>query len=410
MKILYLLNRFPVISQTFILNEITRLLDYGHDLSIISLVKEDSEKVHNNVIEYDLVNKTTYLKFFSQKNELTMMNLLKKVIKDTFKNKMLTQKEKFTLLKSCYNTQEDVGVASRKFLSCLEIIKVIKEKKIEHIHCHFARRNVNIAYRINKVIGVPYTFTTHAHDIFINPAEDFKKWSMGAEKVISISEFNKKYMHDHFDLSYEKMEVIPCSNYLDKLTPVLDYQSNHFKIVTISRLIEKKGYPYLIEACKILKDKGVEFSCEIQGNGPQKAELERLISKNNLGKDITLGGVIKHDEVLDFIRSGSVFVLPCIRGSDNNMDGIPTVLMESMAMEIPTISTDITGIPELIDDSVNGVIVPQNDSAALADAILKIKEDPGFAEKIRKKSREKVANKFNVEKNVKKLIEVFLKK
>ena len=89
------------------------------------------------------------------------------------------------------------------------------------------------------------------------------------------------------------------------------------------------------------------------------------------------------------------------------MDGIPVVLMESMAMEIPTISTNISGIPELIDDSVNGIMVPQKDAAALADAILKIKEDVEFAEKIRKKSREKVADKFDIEKNIKKLVEVF---
>ncbi len=411
MNILYILRDFPKLSETFVLNEIIKLGSLGHKVNIFALFNPNENKIQTGISKYSLLEKTHYSSTIGVSKLKTLKNFLFKL----YNNKSLTKKQRKEFFRFYYKKFRQKNQPSLKtlkdmvfhFLMILDIMDIIKDKRIEHIHCHFASNNVDLAYLISQWTGIPYTFTTHSFDIFRFPNPDIKKWAMRAKKVISISEFNREYMHSHFDIPYKNMKVITCSNYLDKLTPVSDYKPNPFKIVTIARLTEKKGYPYLIEACKILKDKNIEFSCEIQGSGPQKSELVKLINENKLKKYIKLGNEMKHEEVLDFIKSGSVFVLPCIRANHNDMDGIPVVLMESMAMEIPTISTNISGIPELIDDSVNGIMVPQKDAAALADAILKIKEDVEFAEKIRKKSREKVADKFDIEKNIKKLVEVF---
>ena len=411
MKILYLLNVFPKLSETFILNEITGLIDLGHDIKIIALHNLKEEKVHDKVKEYNLINKTKYLEFYSDWEEKTNKYSKLKVFElgswALFNSSRLSKEERFKLLDLLYESEPNNEVAFRKFLDCLDIIKIIKEKKIKHIHCHFADENVAIAYIINKVIGIPYTFTTHAYDIFISPDKDIKKWADNAKKVITISEYNKKYMYEKLRIPLEKIEIVTYSKYLNKLKPIKEYRNDPFRLISISRLIEKKGYPYLIKACKILKDKGISFSCDIQGEGKQKEELKELIKKNNLENDIKLGGVFTHEEVLEFMETGSVFVLPCIQAKNGDMDGIPNVLMESMAKEIPTISTKLVGIPELIENNVNGILVPQKNPETLAEAIIKIKNDNEFADRIRKKGRERVMEKFNVEKNVRKLLEVF---
>ena len=408
-KVCYLLEKFPRTSETFILNEITGLIDIEYPTEIISLDKTKDSVIHEQYFKYNLDKKTVYLPFKEneKREEYTSFEIFTKGTRDLFSSKILNRKEKFKLLSLCYDPVMGREIALKKFSSVLKIIKVIKERKIEHLHLHFATDAVELACILHQLSGIPYTFTTHAFDIFVSPSVNIKKWAGDAKKVVTISEFNKKYMNEQLDIPLEKIEVVPNSKYLQKLMPIKEYRTSPFKIISVSRIVEKKGYPYLVEACGILKEKGIEFCCEIQGEGPQKAELKRLIKENNLEKEIKLGGALAHKEVLQFMGTGSVFVLPCIRAHNNDMDGTPNVLMESMAIEVPTISTDVTGIPEFIDDEVNGIIVPQKNPEALAEAILKIKNNPVFAEKIRKRSREKIKDKFNVEKNVSKMAKIF---
>lgn len=403
LHILYLLNQFPVLSELFVLNEITGLIDLGHNVYIISINRPHEKKVHNNVKSYSLMNKTTYL----ESMPYSYKQILKAAIAALFTDRTLLIKEKFQLLKLCYDNDMD-GLGVKLFLSCLAIIKIIKDKGINHIHCHFAYKNVQWAYLIHQVLKIPYTFTTHANDIFVNrPYQNIQKWAVHAKKVITISEFNKKYMSREFNIPSDKIEVVTCSKYLDTLEPVQEYTRSPFRIISVSRLVEKKGYPYLIQACKILKDRGIAFSCTIHGEGEERPLLEKLIQENRLEYDIRLGVALTHDEVITFMKTGSVFVLPCIRTDNNDMDGLPNVLLESMVMEIPTISTNISGIPELIEDGVNGIIVPQKDPLALAEAIIKVRDNPNFTERIRKKGKERVLQAFDVNKNVRKLVEIF---
>jgi glycosyltransferase involved in cell wall biosynthesis len=348
------------------------------------------------------MNSTTYLEHATSSRK----QLFSKGLSVLFAGNTLTMKEKLKLFKLCY-THDSQGVGVKWFLNCITAIKIIQEKNIHHIHCHFASKNVHLAYLIHQTTQIPYTFTAHAYEIFPQSDKRTAIWAQNAKKVIAPSKFNKQYMHDNLQIPLKNIEVVTCSKYLDKLQSVREYSLFPFHIISVSRLVEKKGYPYLIEACSILKKRGIEFSCTIQGEGDQRKILTNLIREQDLEKEVALGEALTHEELLAFIRTGSVFVLPCIRAGDGDLDVIPNVLMESMAMGIPTISTEISGIPELIEDGVNGVLVPTNDSLALAEAIIKVRNNPDFAEAIRKKGREKVEQDFDVRKNIEKLAAIF---
>lgn len=337
MRILYILQSFPNISETFVANEIRRLTELGHTVHVVSL-------------------------------------------------------------------RETAAPVWRQLLS---VIRIVRNEKIDHIHCHFAKQNVWLAHTANKILRVPYTFTTHAYDIFIAPDRKLKAWAMNAKKVITISEFNRKYMHEKFAIPFEKIAVIPCGIPLERFGPVTEYKTEPFRLISLSRLVEKKGYPYLIEACQILKEKHIPFTCEIGGYGIQEGQLLDMIEKYNLTDRVRLIGSVAHEKVAPFLQTGSVFILPSIRGCDNNMDGIPNVLMEAMASRIPVISTKLSGIPELVENGVNGITVPEKDANALAEAIVKIKNDIDFTNRIRKNGRKKVEEKFNLEKNVLTLLQIF---
>lgn len=388
------------------MNEITGLIDLGYHVHVISLAPPIMRIPHKHISKYSLLGKTTYV----QATRASLSTLFLKSLSHLKGNSVATIREKLYLLSTCYNHQPGrIGLkpALRRFCSCLEILPVIKYRRIDHIHCHFTRQNVHIASVLNKVFHIPYTFTSHAGDIFVAPDKNLKGWAEQAKRVITISRFNTHYMHTQFGIPLEKIVVVPYSKYLDQLTPVQEYSGNPFRIVSVSRLVEKKGYPYLIRACKILKDKGTAFSCIIHGDGEEKTLLERLIQDNKLEHDVLLKGGLAHDEVIRFMKTGSVFVLPCVRAKNNDMDGLPNVLLESMAMAIPTISTRLVGIPELIEDGVNGFLVPPNNASALAEALIRVKENPEFAEQIRQKGRERVLKEFDVHNNVNILVRIW---
>lgn len=363
MNILYILYQFPGLSETFIFNEIAGLMDLGHNVRIISLHKPldcPREMVPDKVREYDMLSKTTYFG----------------------NNKVNTD-------------------------TCSAVVDIVKEEKIDHMHCHYAKDNVEIAYIVNDRTGISYTVTTHAWSIFIKPSKNIRKWANRSKMFIAISEFNRKYLHRKLGVPLEKIEVITTGLYVDRIMPIEKYLVDPFRIVSLSRLVEKKGYPYLIKACKRLRKRGIKLLCEIRGFGPQQQVLENIISKNGLEEEVRLGGPVSHSEAIELMAKASVFVLPCVRARNSDMDGVPNVLMEAMALEVPVISTRISGIPELIENGVNGLVVRPRSSRALAKAILKVKDNRDLAEHIRRKSREKVLKKFNVKKNVALLIELF---
>ncbi len=295
------------------------------------------------------------------------------------------------------------------FCEAVPVAREVERRNIEHLHVHFALNAATIALVVSRLTDTTFSFTAHANDIFVNPILLPEKIE-AARFIIAISDYNTRFLHDIVP-SQETLDKIHLVRYgvdVQKFSPPDCRPDNDPPIVlAVGRLVEKKGFPYLIKACRILADQGCDFRCLIVGGGPQEASLSRMIEANDLSDYVSLEGVIFQESIRDYFERADIFVLPCVVASDQDMDGLPNTLIEAMAMEIPTISTTLSGIPELIEDGKTGLLVPPQDEVALAESIATLIEDKGLRSVLGKSGRAKVVEEFEVEKNAYRLLNVF---
>ena len=170
-------------------------------------------------------------------------------------------------------------------------------------------------------------------------------------------------------------------------------------IVAVGRLVEKKGFRYLIDACRLLRADGVRFRCVIVGSGDEEASLRARIAEQGLGGLVSLEGPRPQCEVVELVRSAAAFAAPCIVGRDGNRDGLPTVLLEAMALGTPCVATDVTGIPEVIRDGETGFCVAQEASGQLADALGVLLNNSNERVRLARNARALIDADFDVHRN-----------
>ncbi|HXV96970.1 MAG TPA: glycosyltransferase, partial [Anaerolineae bacterium] len=295
------------------------------------------------------------------------------------------------------------------FCQAVYLAQAVERSGIDHLHVHFALNATTLALVVARLTGIPFSFTAHANDIFANPIllpEKIKE----ARFIVAISEYNIRFMYNIVPAqeTLDKSYLVHCGIDVQKFAPP-DQRPAQVQptILAVGRLVEKKGYPYLIKACKILAERGYDFRCLILGGGPHEARLKEMVQAYNLGERVLLKGIVFQEHLGDYLKQADIFVLPCIVGSDQDMDGIPNTLMEAMSMEIPTISTNISGIPELIEDGKTGLLVPPEDEIALAEAIISLLENAELRHALGQAGRSKVVEEFEIEKNAHRLLRIF---
>ena len=183
------------------------------------------------------------------------------------------------------------------------------------------------------------------------------------------------------------------------------------RILSSGRLVAKKGFAELIAACAILRDRGLAFRCTIAGSGPDEADLRAQIVALDLADWITLTGeALQQEDIPAFMFTGDIYTLPCIWAADNDVDGLPQMLMEAMACGLPAVSTRLVGIPDLIRDGDTGLLVEPEDVEALAEALMRLAEDENLAKKLAKAGRRHLEDRFDLQNSLDPLIEQFRKK
>jgi glycosyltransferase involved in cell wall biosynthesis len=283
-----------------------------------------------------------------------------------------------------------------------------RRRDIDHLHAHFATASTTVARLAARFARIPYTMTAHAKDIFhesVRP-EDLRRKLQDAAATVTISDYNLDYLHDNYGPAAEGVRRIYNGLELERF-PYKEPRGRVPEIVAVGRLVEKKGFADLIEACSLLRDRGVEVRCQIVGIGEQEPELRAAIEHLGLGNRVELPGPRPQGDLIKAVRRAAVFAAPCLVGGDGNRDGLPTVLLEAMALGTPCVSTDVTGIPEVLRNGETGLMVPQRDPAALADAMERLLADPELRVRLAGRARRLVEAEFDVRRNAALLRETF---
>jgi colanic acid/amylovoran biosynthesis glycosyltransferase len=280
--------------------------------------------------------------------------------------------------------------------------EVISKQPCDHIHAHFADRASTVALVAGKLLDVPYSLTAHANDIYIKPVLLPLKL-LRAKFVSTCTAYNWEHLAQQVHLN-GNLHCIHHGLDLESYNPVSN-SSDIPQIMAVGQLKEKKGFQYLLDACAVLKSKGYSFHCQIIGEGPLHSTLERQIHDLGLEAHVTLRGALPHEAVIHEYQRSTLFVLPCVMGSNGDRDGIPNVILEAMAMHLPVISTRHSGIPEVVADGVNGLLVPTADVPSLASAIARLLDDPTLRSQMGLRGRQTVAEQFDVSRNTTRLLE-----
>ena len=282
----------------------------------------------------------------------------------------------------------------------------VKKRGIEHIHAHWASTPSTAAYIASLYSRVPWSFTAHRWDIAEGNMLSAKAKS--SKFIRAIDTNGAEEIREQIPSSFwQKVRVIHVGVVLPSFGSVEKKES--FIMACIAHLVPKKGHKFLFEACSVLQERGFSLRCLLFGDGPLRDELQQMANGLNLNSMIEFCGRVAHDEILNLYATGGVsaVVLPSIETKDGEKEGIPVALMEAMAAGVPVISTTTGGIPELLGDGA-GILVPPEDSKALADAIEQLMKDPELRYKIGAKGKEKVKKEFAIDSVVTKMVELFM--
>jgi glycosyltransferase involved in cell wall biosynthesis len=292
-----------------------------------------------------------------------------------------------------------------RFLQAGWVAERAARVRVERYHAHFAARSTTVAKLASSISGRPYSFTAHAVDIYrddVNPRV-LQERIAGASFVVTVSQSNLEHLSRVSTAPSQRIELV--YNGIDMGRFATNGVPRHppFTILSVARLVEKKGGTYLIEACRSLAERGLDFRCWIIGRGRLRGPLLEQIQQANLQDRVRLLGGRTQKEVLKRYASTYLYVLPSIVGEDGNREGLPVSIVEALACGIPVVSTPVAGIPEVVRHGQNGLLVPERDSGALADAIERLITDRALYEQLRSQARPSVVPAFDTTETSKQL-------
>jgi glycosyltransferase involved in cell wall biosynthesis len=282
----------------------------------------------------------------------------------------------------------------------LELAVAVRRKGIRHLHAPFASDACTVTRLAARFAGVPYSFTARAKDIFhdsVRP-DDLRQKLRDAAGVVTISDFHLDYLRRTYGPLAAHVRRVYNGLDLDEFR----YRPPHDRppvILAVGRLVEKKGFADLIDACELLASRGRDFRCRIVGAGALRAELLAQAERLGLLGRVELVGPLPQAEVIREMHAAAVLAMPCVVGKDGDRDGLPNVIQEALALGTPVVTTDVTGIPEVVRDGQTGLQVPQRDPPALAAALDRLLADPDLRVRLAAGGRRLIEAEFDIRRN-----------
>jgi len=399
-----ILKGYPRISETFISNEIRLLEKLGFVTHLFSMRQPRENFTHDSV------------KKIRAAVDYLPETLIKPLPRLLYHNLCLAVKKP-----GIYGAA--LKIAYRRFLRTRKsatikhllqagylVHRLLPERGVTHLHAHFAHSPTSVAMFTSQLTGLPFSFTAHAKDIYTSDPRQIREKIGLARFVVTCTDYNRKHLRELSDGSttsiHRNYHGIDIKFFYDKNeTPKIPVQP--YQILTIARLTAKKGLPTIYQALRILCDQGVSVHHTHIGGGEDREKIMSLIKDLDLGSVTRLLGTQPHQVVLEHYKNADLFVLGCEVAPNGDRDGIPNVLMESMAMGLPVVATNISGIPELVANETTGLLVPPGQPDKLAEAMLRMLTDAELRNRVIAAGKQRVVREFDNRQLIQELAEVY---
>lgn len=406
----YLPKGFPRISETFITNEILELERQGLDINIYALKRPEGSARQGNVGQV-----RAPLAYLPERIVLSLPLLLPVHATVLARRPRAYLRALGYTLSRCLR-QRSTSTLRRFFQAGYIVGWSLRKTTVRHFHAHFCHGPATVAMFVKWMTGIPYSFTAHAKDLYLTEREILRDKMAEAEFVVTCTAHNRDYLEElggdltDIHLVYHGLDLSRFTRgATEHIVPLASYtEAGRVPLVlSVGRLVEKKGFDTLIRACGILHDRGQRFRCMIYGDGPQRPELERLVQELGLQNVVEMPGAILQDDLVEVYRQATLFALPCQVLESGDRDGLPNVLVEAMSMEIPVVSTSVSGVPELVEDGANGFLAPPRDPAAFADRMHTLLKDAALRQRFAREGRRRVLAEFSLERNTRRVLALF---
>lgn len=390
-RLAYLVSQYPAFSHTFVLREVQNLRKQGFEIQVASINPPDRPLEKLTSVERQEAETTFYVKSQGLGAVLPAIGwTLRHYPMGFFRSLLFAWKlSRLDVARWVYN--------HFYWIEALIIGRWMQQHGLEHLHIHFATPAATVGMIARQAFPIQYSLTVHGPDEFYDaPGYHLREKVIHAKFILCISHFARSQLMKLAPVSHwDKLHVCRLGVDPEVFLPIeRDAENDRFTIVCVGRLAEAKGHMILLRAVKRLHDAGRALRVYLIGAGPLEAELKNWVVAHGLRDVVTLTGPIDQDHIRDYYASADCFALASFA------EGIPVVLMEAMAMTIPCVTTRITGIPELIHDESDGLLVAAGDDVGLAAAIGLLVDDPALRRKLGQAGRARVVTDYNLERNM----------
>ncbi|MEX1171247.1 MAG: glycosyltransferase [Chloroflexota bacterium] len=396
LRVAYVMSRFPKVTETFILREMLAMERIGVRVALYPLLRERAAFLQPGAAAF--VKRAHYLPFLSLDILRSQLYFLRE------------RRRRRRYLRAFADMVAGTWRSPNFLLGGLGIFPKVahaarrmQDDGVQHVHCHFANHPALAGLLIQRLVGIPFSFTAHGSDLHVDRTMLPTKVAEAAFTV-TISEDNRRLIEQVCGPGAAgRVDVIHCGVEPSDFTPHEEGGDDVLRVVAIGTLHEVKGQVHLIDACRRLVDAGVAVACRLIGDGPDRPRLEELIRASGLTEVVSLVGQLPSDAVTGELARADVLVAPSVPTRSGKREGIPVVLMEAMAAGLPVVASRLSGIPELVADGVTGILVPPADPVALADALAELARDPERRRRYGDAGREVVVRDFDATTNARAL-------
>ncbi len=389
---------FPAITETFILDEVRELRARGVEVEVLPLFGRRGGDVHagwrelrgcthyHRALSWELVSAQLH---WLRRRPGALARVWVEALARNAPSRKLLVRTPLVLLKAAL------------------LARRIEAMGVGHVHAHWATHPTLAAWVVRALAGTGYSFTAHAHDLYVDRAMLREKVA-GARFVVTISEFNRRLIEETCGpVAAGKVHVVRCGVDPASFAPAARRPPAVATFACVASLREYKGHGVLLDAVRLLRERGVRLRAVLVGDGELRRRIESQVARDRLSDVVELRGALPHEEIPEVLAGATAMVLPSLTSRDGQMEGIPVALMEAMAAGLPVIATRLSGIPELVSEGVSGLLVPERDPAALASAMERLAGDPALCARLADGARRAVSEEFDRARNVSRLLELF---